>query len=42
VTKTVVTLNDKYTQGQGQVMLSALQGVVRLLLDQSRRDRRRG
>ncbi len=38
MTKTVVTLNDKYTQGEGQVMLSSLQGVVRLLLDQSRRD----
>jgi indolepyruvate ferredoxin oxidoreductase len=38
VTKTVVTLNDKYTQAEGQVMLSALQGVVRLLLDQARRD----
>jgi indolepyruvate ferredoxin oxidoreductase len=39
VTKTVVTLEDKYTQEGGQVMLSALQGVVRLLLDQARRDR---
>ncbi len=38
MTKSVVTLNDKYTQGSGQVMLSALQGVVRLLLDQARRD----
>ncbi|MDE8654002.1 indolepyruvate ferredoxin oxidoreductase family protein [Novosphingobium album (ex Liu et al. 2023)] len=38
MTRTVVTLDDKYTQGEGQVMLSALQGVVRLLLDQSRRD----
>ncbi|TCM18829.1 indolepyruvate ferredoxin oxidoreductase [Novosphingobium sp. PhB165] len=42
MTKTVVTLEDKYTQGEGQVMLSALQGVVRLLLDQSRRDRSAG
>jgi indolepyruvate ferredoxin oxidoreductase len=42
VTKTVVTLNDKYTQAGGQVMLSALQGVVRLLLDQSRRDKAAG
>ena len=38
MTKTVVTLSDKYTQQEGQVMLSALQGVVRLLMDQSRRD----
>jgi indolepyruvate ferredoxin oxidoreductase len=42
VTKTVVTLSDKYTQDEGQVMLSALQGVVRLLLDQARRDRAAG
>jgi indolepyruvate ferredoxin oxidoreductase len=42
VTKTVVTLSDKYTQAEGQVMLSALQGVVRLLLDQGRRDRAAG
>ena len=39
MTKTVVTLNDKYTQEHGQVMLSSLQGVVRLLLDQARRDK---
>ncbi len=42
MTKTVVTLSDKYTQTEGSVMLSALQGVVRLLLDQSRRDRNAG
>ncbi|MCB2072810.1 MAG: indolepyruvate ferredoxin oxidoreductase family protein [Novosphingobium sp.] len=42
MTKTVVTLNDKYTQSDGQVMLSSLQGVVRLLLDQARRDRAAG
>ena len=42
MTKTVVTLSDKYTQGEGSIMLSALQGVVRLLLDQSRRDRAAG
>ena len=42
MTKTVVTLSDKYTQAEGQVMLSALQGVVRLLLEQSRRDRAAG
>ncbi len=42
MTKTVVTLNDKYVQDGGQVMLSALQGVVRLLLDQARRDQAAG
>jgi indolepyruvate ferredoxin oxidoreductase len=42
LTKTLVTLSDKYTQDGGQVMLSALQGVVRLLLDQSRRDKAAG
>jgi indolepyruvate ferredoxin oxidoreductase len=42
VTKSVVTLSDKYTQADGTVMLSALQGVVRLLLDQARRDRAGG
>ncbi len=42
MTKTVVTLNDKYTQDSGQGMLSALQGVVRLLLDQAKRDKAAG
>jgi len=42
MTKTVVTLDDKYRQPSGQVMLSALQGVVRLLLDQARRDQAAG
>ncbi|MCX7864073.1 MAG: indolepyruvate ferredoxin oxidoreductase family protein, partial [Novosphingobium sp.] len=42
VTKTVVTLVDKYTQESGQVLLSSLQAVVRLLLDQARRDRAAG
>ena len=42
MTKSVVTLDDKYLQEGGQVMLSALQGVVRLLLDQARRDRAAG
>ncbi len=42
MTKTVVTLGDKYSQPSGQVMLSSLQGVVRLLLDQARRDRAAG
>ncbi|GAA0304014.1 indolepyruvate ferredoxin oxidoreductase family protein [Sphingomonas oligophenolica] len=42
MTKTIVSLNDKYTQEEGQVMLTSLQGVVRLLLDQARRDRAAG
>ncbi|WP_159980700.1 MULTISPECIES: indolepyruvate ferredoxin oxidoreductase family protein [unclassified Novosphingobium] len=42
MTRSVVTLDDKYVQTEGQVMLSALQGVVRLLLDQARRDRAAG
>ena len=42
MTKTVVTLDDKYTQAEGTVMLSALQAVVRLLFDQARRDRDAG
>lgn len=42
MTRTVVTLEDKYTQEGGQVMLSALQGVVRLLVDQARRDKAAG
>jgi len=42
VTKNVVTLDDKYTQQGGQVMLSALQGVVRLLVEQAQRDRAAG
>ncbi len=42
MTKSVVTLDDKYCQIDGQVMLSSLQGVVRLLLDQARRDKAAG
>src|SRR5215217_420019 len=42
MTKSVVTLDDKYLQPSGQVMLSSLQGVVRLLLDQARRDKAAG
>jgi indolepyruvate ferredoxin oxidoreductase len=42
VTKTVVTLNDKYTQAEGDVMLSGMQAIVRLLLDQARRDEAAG
>ncbi len=39
MTRTVVSLNDKYTQESGQVVLTALQALVRLLLDQARRDK---
>ena len=42
MTKTVVSLEDKYRQDSGQVMLSGMQAVVRLLLDQARRDRAAG
>ncbi|WP_310535149.1 indolepyruvate ferredoxin oxidoreductase family protein [Novosphingobium sp.] len=38
MTKHVVSLDDKFLQGEGQVTLSSLQAVVRLLLDQARRD----
>lgn len=38
----MVTLDDKFLQPSGQVLLTALQGVVRLLLDQSARDRAAG
>ena len=42
MTKTVVTLDDKYVQESGQVFLSSLQALVRLPLDQARRDRAQG
>jgi indolepyruvate ferredoxin oxidoreductase len=42
VTKTVVTLEDKYLQPSGQVFLSSLQALVRLPLEQARRDRAAG
>jgi indolepyruvate ferredoxin oxidoreductase len=42
VTKTVVALEDKYVQESGQVFLSSLQGLVRLLLEQARRDKAAG
>ncbi|MDB5726036.1 MAG: indolepyruvate ferredoxin oxidoreductase family protein [Novosphingobium sp.] len=42
MTKSVVKLEHKYTQDGGPVMLTALQAVVRLLLDQARRDKRAG
>ncbi|CAN7202435.1 indolepyruvate ferredoxin oxidoreductase family protein [Phenylobacterium sp. LjRoot225] len=42
MTKTVVTLDDKYAQESGQVFLSSLQALVRLPIDQARRDRAAG
>ncbi|CAN7328779.1 indolepyruvate ferredoxin oxidoreductase family protein [Phenylobacterium sp. LjRoot219] len=42
MTKTVVTLDDKYTQESGQVFLSSLQALVRLPIEQARRDRAAG
>ncbi|MFN3472444.1 MAG: indolepyruvate ferredoxin oxidoreductase family protein [Blastomonas sp.] len=42
MTKTVVTLSDKYSQPDGQVLIGALQAVVRLLMDQARRDKAAG
>ncbi|MBH0114422.1 indolepyruvate ferredoxin oxidoreductase family protein [Novosphingobium sp. YJ-S2-02] len=42
MTKTIVKLDDKYRQADGPVMIGALQAFVRLLLDQSRRDRAAG
>lgn len=42
MTKSVVTLEDKYTQEQGRVFMSAIQALTRLPLDQARRDLSRG
>jgi indolepyruvate ferredoxin oxidoreductase len=42
LTKSVVTLADKYEQAEGPVLIGALQAFVRLLVDQSRRDREAG
>lgn len=42
MTKTVVTLDDKYVQASGRVFLNANQALVRLPLDQARRDRAAG
>ena len=42
VTKTVVSLSDRYTQTEGQVFLSSMQALVRLPLDQARADRAAG
>jgi indolepyruvate ferredoxin oxidoreductase len=42
MTKTVTTLDDKYTQPGGRVFMSSNQALVRLPLDQARRDRAAG
>lgn len=42
MSKPVVTLNDKYLQTSGQVFLNANQALVRLPLDQARRDAAQG
>jgi indolepyruvate ferredoxin oxidoreductase len=42
MTKTAVTLDDKYTQSGGRVFISSNQALVRLPLDQARRDRAAG
>jgi indolepyruvate ferredoxin oxidoreductase len=42
VTKTVVTLQDRFEQSSGQVFLSSMQALVRLPLDMTRRDRAAG
>ena len=42
MTKTVISLQDRYEQPSGQVFLSSMQALVRLPLDQARRDRAAG
>ncbi|MGE0774118.1 MAG: indolepyruvate ferredoxin oxidoreductase family protein [Sphingomonadaceae bacterium] len=42
MTKSVISLDDKYYQTGGRVYLSAIQALVRLPIDQARRDRARG
>ncbi len=42
MTKTVLTLDDRYEQRTGQIFLSSMQALVRLPLDQARRDRAAG
>ena len=42
MTKSVITLDDKYLQPSGRVSLSSNQALVRLPLDQARRDRAAG
>ena len=42
MTKSVVSLADRYEQSEGQVFLSSMQALVRLPIDQARRDRAAG
>jgi indolepyruvate ferredoxin oxidoreductase len=42
MTKTVVSLDDKYRQREGHVFMSAIQALVRLPLEQARRDKAAG
>ena len=42
MTKSVTTLNDKYLLESGRVFISSNQALVRLPLDQARRDRAQG
>ncbi|WP_157219359.1 indolepyruvate ferredoxin oxidoreductase family protein [Flavisphingomonas formosensis] len=42
MTKSVTTLDDKYVQSEGRVFISSNQALVRLPLDQARRDRAAG
>ena len=42
MTKTVTTLDDKYIQPSGRIFISSNQALVRLPLDQARRDRAAG
>jgi hypothetical protein len=42
MTKSAVTLDDKYTQRGGRVFISSNQALVRLPLDRARRDRAAG
>ena len=42
MTKSATTLDDKYLQSGGRVFISSNQALVRLLLDQARRDRAAG
>ncbi len=42
MTKTTITLDDKYTQHEGRVFMTSNQALVRLPLDQARRDRADG
>ncbi len=42
MTKSAITLDDKYTQTEGRVFITSNQALVRLPLDQARRDRAQG